>query len=284
MLKRLIDTHVHIWDFKRANYDWLKNDTSILNRTYGIAEYDIARKEIGIKEAVLVQAANNFEDTNFMLETAAANDWVRGVVGWLPLMEPEKTLKALQDRYAANKYFKGVRHLIHDEPTVKWLLQDEVIESLKILAAHDLPFDVVGVLPGHIKTALEVSNKVPGLKMVFDHFNQPPISSKQRFGEWGDLMKEAAKNQSFYVKISGLGNACKNNNNWTANDIKPYIEFAFENFGADRCFCGGDWPVSLLAESFTNTWKAYIEVISNLLTEQEQEKVFYINAQKFYQL
>jgi L-fuconolactonase len=174
--------------------------------------------------------------------------------------------------------------LIHDEPTVKWLLQGEVIESLKILVAHDLPFDVVGTLPGHIKTALEVSNKVPGLKMVFDHLNQPPISSKQRFGEWGDLVKEVAKNQQFYAKISGLGNACKNNKNWTSNDIKPYIEFAFENFGTDRCFCGGDWPVSLLAESFTNTWKAYIEAISDLLTEQGQEKVFYTNAQKFYQL
>jgi L-fuconolactonase len=32
------------------------------------------------------------------------------------------------------------------------------------------------------------------------------------------------------------------------DDIKPYIAFALEQFGSDRCFCGGDWPVSLLQE------------------------------------
>ena len=81
MQRNLIDTHVHIWDFKKPSYDWLKNDTSVLNRNYLAAEYDVARKDAGITEAVLVQAANNFEDTDQMLDAAAANDWITGVVG-----------------------------------------------------------------------------------------------------------------------------------------------------------------------------------------------------------
>ncbi len=284
MVRKLIDTHVHIWNLERAKYDWLKNDKSILNRTYPIEEYDNARKVVGITKAVLVQAANNFEDTDYMLGIAANTNWVSGVVGWLPLMDPEQTLVALQDKYIGNKYFKGVRHLIHDEPDVKWLLQYNVIESLKILAANNLPFDVVGVLPQHIETAMKVANKVPSLKMVFDHINQPPVNSKEKYGVWGKLLKEAADNQNFFIKISGLGNTCNISDNWTASDIKPYIEFSFEKFGTDRCFCGGNWPVSLLAGSFTKTWKAYFEVIENLLNEAAQEKVFYTNAQKFYQL
>ena len=92
MHKRIIDTHVHIWDFTRASYDWLKNDQSILNRSYSIAEFDTVRQQVGLTEVVLVQAANNFEDTDHMLEVAANNDWVTGVVGWLPLTDPAQSI------------------------------------------------------------------------------------------------------------------------------------------------------------------------------------------------
>lgn len=283
MQTKIIDSHVHIWDFNRARYDWLKNDTSILNRNYLVEEYNAARKEAGVSEAVLVQAANNFEDTDHMLEAAVSNEWISGVVGWLPLMDPVQTLNVLQNKYINNKYFKGVRHLIHDEPDARWLLQSTVMESLKTVAEHNLCYDVVGVLPEHIETAMEVADKLPDLKMVFDHINQPPISTKEKFGVWGQLMKEAAGNSNLYCKISGLGNTSKNIN-WTAANIKPYIEFVLENFGVERCFCGGDWPVSLLAGDLKNTWQVYIEAITSLLTEADQEKVFYSNAQKFYKL
>jgi L-fuconolactonase len=51
------------------------------------------------------------------------------------------------------------------------------------------------------------------LQIVLDHLNQPPVSTKQQFGEWGDLVKEAASHQNIFAKISGLGNAA-NNINW----------------------------------------------------------------------
>lgn len=205
MLQGIADTHIHIWDFKKAEYAWLEGNTSILNRTYAIEEIEKERAEAGITAGILVQAANNFEDTNWMLQTASKYEWIKAVVGWLPLMDPEATLKALQNQYGREEYFKGVRHLIHDEPDTEWLLQTEVLESLGILAKNNIPFDVVGILPAHIETALKVAERVPGLKMVFDHLNQPPVASEERFGQWGELMKEAAKYPGFYMKISGMG-------------------------------------------------------------------------------
>jgi len=163
-------------------------------------------------------------------------------------------------------------------------LQPEVIESLKILAEKNIPYDVVGVLTEHIETALAVAAKVPNLKMVFDHLNQPPIQSKEQFGIWGTLMKEAAQHKNFYVKISGLGITSGNGENWTANDIKPYIAYVIEQFGVDRCFCGGDWPVSLLAGSYTKTWTNYTTVINELVNTEAQQKIFTTNAKQFYKL
>ena len=279
----IIDTHIHIWDFEKAEYLWLKGNTSILNRTYQLQELERERVAAGITGGVLVQAANNLEDTNHMLQVATQSPWISGVVGWLPLMNPVETERLLTEEYGVREYFKGVRHMIHDEADPKWLLQSEVLESLDILAKHKLAYDVVGILPEHISTALKVAELVPNLNIVFDHLNQPPIPSNEKFGKWGALMKEAATRKNIYAKISGLG-TCSKMMDWNAHHIQPYVEFVFENFGIDRCFCGGDWPVSLLAGSYIKTWEIYRDVIGRLLPEDQQKKVYSENAAEFYQL
>jgi L-fuconolactonase len=280
----IIDTHVHVWDLNRAEYPWLQGDNSILNQTWGIEQLETERREAGITTGVLVQASGNFKDTELMLETAHKTEWISGAVCWLPLMDVESTQIMLKEKLLDEKYFNGVRHQIHDEKDPKWLLQPAVIESLKILSSYSLPYDVLAVLTDHIEAALKVAEKVPGLRMVFDHLSQPPIAAKEKFGRWGELMKEASQNKNFYAKISGLGTASGGFQNRKAEDIKPYIEFALSHFGVDRCFCVGDWPVSLLANSYTSTWQTYKEILQELLTESEQEKVFFTNAKKFYNL
>ncbi len=284
MPHKIIDTHVHVWNLNHAEYPWLKNDTSILNRSYHIAEIEADRLRTNVTEGILVQASGNFEDTDWMLRVADKTDWIKAVVGWLPLMNPEATEAALAQKYSHNPYFKGVRHQIHDEPNSKWLLQPQVLESLQILADNNLPFDIVGILPEHIEAALKVAEEIPNLKMVFNHLNQPPIASNERFGRWGELMKVASNHPNFYTKISGLGTASGNFAERKNDDIKPYIAFALEHYGNARCFCGGDWPVSLLADSYGNTWQSYETILSELLDEEEAGKVLYHNAQAFYKL
>jgi L-fuconolactonase len=283
-MQRIIDTHIHIWDFNRADYPWLKGDTSVLNRTYTIDEITEERKKAGITDGVMVQASCNLDDTELMLEIASENDWIHGVVCWLPLMNTKETARLLEEDFLSNRYFVGIRHLIHDEPDTKWLLQPGVIESLKLLAKNNKPYDVVGVKPEHIETVLKVSDLVPELKMVFDHLNAPPIPSNEKYGRWGELMKVAAQNKNLYAKISGLGTAGGNFEGRTAEDIKPYAAFAIEHFGVNRCFCGGDWPVSLLANSYSRTWNDTKTILSSLLNLVEQEKVYFHTANEFYNL
>ena len=284
MRRKVIDTHIHIWDLEKARYEWLDGNTSILNRSYDILEFNTVRKEAGITHGLLVQAANHLEDTDAMLAICASEDWLLGTVGWLPLLDPGATALVLEEKYLKNPYFKGCRHLIHDETDARWLLQEPVLESLEILAKSGLPYDLVGVLPEHIKTILEVANKVPDLRIIFDHLNQPPIATGERFGHWGELMREAATHPQFYAKISGLGTASGNFTGWTKEDLTPYIAFALEIFGEDRCLCGGDWPVSLLAGSYQQVWEAYFYNLDTLLDAAGQQKVLFDNAVEFYGL
>lgn len=283
-MQRIVDTHIHVWDLSRADYPWLKGDISILNRTYTLNEIEEDRKIAAVTQGVMVQASCNLDDTNLMLEVAEHNDWIQGVVCWLPLVNTSKTAKLLGDFFLPHKYFKGVRHLVHDEEDPRWLLQPSVIESLKLLAKNNIPYDVVGVLPAHIETVLQVASKVPGLRMIFDHLNAPPISSGERFGKWGVLMKEAAKNKNLFAKISGLGTTGGNFVGRTAEDIKPYVAFALEHFGTERCLCGGDWPVSALANAYADTWMITKNIVNDLVNETEQEAIYWSNADKFYNL
>lgn len=280
MAQKIIDTHIHIWQLDQSSYQWLQGNTSILNRNYDLQELEPERKAAGITNGILVQADITREDTEWMLKAAANTDWIDGVVCWLPLKNPEATAKFVEER---SPYFKGVRHLIHDEADPRWLLQDTVLESLSLLAKHNIPYDVVGVLPEHIETVLQVARKVPGLRMIFDHLNQPPVAAKEKFGKWGTLMQEAALNPNFYAKISGLGTTA-GKDSWNAGDLQPYIEFILKHFGEDRCCCGGDWPVSLLAGSYTYTWSQYKEVFNRSLNEEGREKLYHINAERFYNL
>jgi len=285
MTNHIIDTHIHVWNLQRAEYEWLKGDTSILNQTYFIEQLTPLIKNAGITEGILVQAANNFEDTDVMMEIAAKNGWIKGVVGWLPLISPEATEKALAEKWPDNKtYLRGCRHLIHNELDNSWLLQNDVLKSLNILAKHDLTYDIVGINIDHLKAAITVAEKSPDLKMVFDHLNQPPIASKEKFGEWGKLMKIASQHENLYAKISGLGTTAGNGENWTKEDLKPYLMHVLELFGTERCFCGGDWPVALLAGSYEKIWMAYRQIFSEELTAVEQEQVLYKNAVTFYNL
>ena len=194
-MQNTIDTHIHVWNLEQVDYPWLKGNTSILNRTYGLEELETGRRAAGITGGILVQAANSLEETAWMIRTAQEHPWITGVIGWLPLLDPDATARIIETDYRPGTLLKGVRHLIHDEADPRWLLQDTVLESLGLLASHDIPYDLVGVLPAHIETALKVAARWPKLRMIFDHLNQPPISKQDK--RWEELMREAAQHDHF---------------------------------------------------------------------------------------
>lgn len=281
---KIIDTHIHLWDLENGNYPWLKGDESILNRSYFIEELEEQRKDTKVHYGVLVQAANNSQDTDYMLRIAKEHPWIKGVVGWLPLVDPKKCKKLLQENYLSNPYFKGVRHLIHNESDAKWLLQPNILESLNIISSYGLPFDVVGTLPAHLQTAIKVAEEIPNLNLVLDHLNQPPIAEKLTFGLWGEHMTKASNYPNIHLKLSGLGTTTNSGYYWDASDIFDYLEFSIDAFGYQRCFLGGDWPVSLLAGSYSYTWKQYQDALVSLLNKDKLKAVYFDNAVLFYNL
>jgi L-fuconolactonase len=278
MLK--IDAHQHFWNLAKVEYPWLVPSFGPIYRTIEAPELAPLLQAAGIDKTVLVQSMNSYADTDYMLETAALHPWVAGVVGWVPLQAPDEAA-AMLAVYTKNPLFRGVRHLIHEEPDPDWVVQDSVIEGLKALASFGMTFDVVAVFPDHLKHVATLAEKVPNLKMVIDHLAKPPIQAGQ-WEPWASQLAEAAQYPNVYAKVSGL-NTAADWHTWSAADIKPYIDFALETFGANRLMFGSDWPVANLAGGYQQVWTETNHAIA-AYSAAEQAAILGGTAAAFYGL
>jgi L-fuconolactonase len=106
-----------------------------------------------------------------------------------------------------------------------------------MLAAHDLPFDYVGIFARHLEHVPILAERLPALRIVIDHLGKPPIVSGG-FEPWASLLAAAAETPNVFAKLSGLdaGQADR----WFAADLSRYVDHALTVFGPERLMYGSD--------------------------------------------
>jgi L-fuconolactonase len=277
----VIDAHQHVWNLDRASYGWLGPDLPVINRTIEFDELRPQLRDAGVAATVLVQSADNAEDTDYMFEVAAAHPEVVGVVGWLPLdraAEAAERLAVLRQ----NPLFVGVRSLIHDLPDPDWLLRPDVDEGLGLLEAAGVPFDLVAVLPRHLEIVPIVSARHPALRIVIDHLGKPPLGGPHP-EPWWTLIAAAAENPNVFAKVSGLYPDAGPAERDPADQLRPVVQRAIEVFGADRLMYGGDWPISVLAGGYATAHRNLSDVFAGL-SAGERDRLWCGTALEFYRL
>lgn len=266
---QMIDTHQHLWKPSERSYDWL-SAVPPLNADFGPEHVAADVAAAGITTTMLVQAADTYEDTFYMLSVVASVPVVRSVVAWAPLDRAPEAAAAIE-LYASSPAVCGVRVLNHTYADPRWLLQDSVDASLRLLAARGLALDVVSVVPEHLQMLAELATLHPELTIVLDHMAKPDIAGKG-WEPWASLIAEVAARPNVSVKLSGLNTASAPE--WTWEDWLPYVNHTVEHFGSSRVMLGSDWPVSILAGDFVGVWRAQREVIAHLTTEQQDDILF----------
>jgi L-fuconolactonase len=257
----IIDAHQHVWDLSRARYDWLGPELSPINRTITQDEVLPALRRVGVDGVVLVQAADNREDTDYLLEVAHAFRQVVAVVGFVPLEQPARVAEELP-ALKANPLVVGIRNLIHEQPDPDFLLRPDVNESLGLLAASGMTFDLVSALPRHLQHVPELSERHPELRMVIDHLSRPPIGASS-VQPWWQLIARAAANPQVFAKVSGLYPDA-DRTAWSTDAIRPFFDRALEVFGSKRLMYGGDWPISILAGGYDHVWQGLQPLFAGL--------------------
>jgi len=271
-----IDAHQHFWDPRRFEYSWMPPDPSVLRQSFLPPTLAAILERNRFDGSVLVQANTILAETRWLLDLAEANEFIRGVVGWVDLTDPR--LGAVLDEFQKRPKFKGVRHPVHDEADDRWLVRDDVTGGLAELERRGLPFDLL-LRPRHLRLIPRIAERVPELRMVIDHIAKPPIAA-QTMEPWARDIEAAAALPQVWCKLSGMITEA-DPAGWRAEDLRPYVAHVLRSFGPDRLMFGSDWPVCLPAGSWKEVLAAFTQAIGAQPIEV-REKLLGETAVKFY--
>lgn len=274
-----IDGHQHFWKADRGDYHWMTPAVPTLYRDYLPADLRPHLAKHGIDRTILVQAAQTVAETDFLLDLARDNDFIAGVVGWLDMESPEFATQF--ERYRRNPKFIGIRPMLQDLPDDAWITRPAVLQSLRIIADADFPFEFL-TFPRHLPYVAEALDKTGPMRAVIDHISKPEIKN-HTLEPWKQLLQQLAQHDTLFCKLSGMITEA-DHAHWTPEDLRPYIEHAVNCFGWDRVIFGSDWPVCLLAGSYDQVMNAVSDVLRPRMNDEAERKLFGLNAMNFYKL
>ena len=274
-----IDAHQHFWRLDRGDYFWMDDSVAPIQRDLGPGDLLPLRTEAGIDGTVVVQAAPTVAESEYLLSLADEDQAILGVVGWVDLSQANA--RSDLQHLAAHSRFKGVRPMLQDIEDTSWILRDEVISNLEIVAATGLRLDAL-ITPRHLDAISDLADRIPELPIVIDHCAKPPIQNGQDAGEeWRAGIARLAQAPQIVCKLSGLANEF--GAGWNADKLRPVFDHVLDCFGAERLMWGSDWPVLDLAGTYQNWYHCALSLASTLSTE-EQDNLFGETATRFYGL
>lgn len=273
-----IDAHQHFWVYNPSEYGWIDESMIVLQRNFLPGDLKPEIDSAGFQGCIAVQARQSLEETHWLLKLASEWPFILGVVGWVDLRSLH--LRSDLQMLVKNPKLVGVRHIVQSEPDDRFLLQPDVLRGISLLEEFDLAYDIL-IYEKHLSVAAEFVRRFPRQRFVLDHAAKPRIKDKM-LHPWAEGIRELAMFPNVFCKLSGLVTEA-DWHEWQVEEITPYLDVAFERFGADRLMIGSDWPVCMVAASYSRSMAAVNQVLGRCGTET-REKVLGANAQRFYKL
>ena len=278
---KIIDAHHHLWDLSRFNYGW-QREFPVLDRTFSLRDYQETTADLGVVKSVHVQADVDEEfglqETRWILSLAETDAPIEGVVAWGPVASPD--FDTFLEGLGNHPKLKGIRRLIQAEDDPRFCLRPEFIAGVRQLEAYDLSFDLC-IYHSQLTAVIELVRQVPEVSFVLDHAGKPGIK-EGLFEPWKTQLGELAGLDNVCCKLSGIVTEA-DVDNWTAAEIRPYMDHVLEVFGFARVMYGSDWPVCLRGIEY----KGWLELVQEGVgdaTEAERQSLFYGTAERFYRL
>jgi L-fuconolactonase len=273
-----IDSHQHFWRYNKEEYVWMSENQDSLRRDFLPEDLAPLLSSIDFDGAVAVQARQSVGETEWLLELSKQYSIIKGVVGWVDLCSPDIRLQL--EKYASHSMLKGVRHLVHDEPSDTFMLRSDFQRGITALEDFGLTYDLL-IFPKHLPYAIELVNKFPNQRFVLDHIGKPDIKNN-RFHTWKEDINRLAKFENVFCKLSGMVTETKWRC-WEEQDFSPYMNILTDAFGLDRLMIGSDWPVCTISGNYKSVMEIVINYIKKL-TIDEQEKILGGNCMRFYNI
>ena len=273
-----IDSHHHLWLYSPQEYGWIDENMKVIRRDFLPEHIHQEIQAAGIDGVVTVQAHQSIAETEWLLKLAAGNDLMRGVVGWVPLIDGN--VRNSLGPLAANHKLKAIRHVIQSEPDPDYILREDFNRGIRALPEFGLVYDIL-IFERHLPQTIHFVDRHPNQIFVLDHIGKPRIGDHV-VSPWAENMRELARRPNVYCKLSGMVTEA-DYQRWTETDLQPYFDSALEAFGPQRLMFGSDWPVCLLAAGY-DAVRATLEPVLDRLDATERAGVLGTTAARWYRL
>lgn len=277
---KTIDSHHHFWKYDAEEYAWISADMEALRRDFLPPDLEREIAAADVDAVVSVQARQTIAETEWLLELAAKNDFISGVVGWVPLVDPG--LREILDVTLAGKEkLKAVRHVLQGEKDDFYILRDDFNRGISLLHDFGLVYDIL-IYQRHLPQTIEFVDKHPDQVFVLDHIAKPVIESSMPPESWSKPIADLAKRENVFCKLSGIVTEVRLDA-WDEALLAPYYEHVLEAFGPSRLLFGTDWPVCLLRAAYREWTRAVRKFIASL-SGDEQARILGGTAARAYRL
>ncbi len=273
----MIDAHQHFWKYDPIRDSWITDEMKIIRRDFLPEHFAPILKENKIDGCVAVQADQSESETEFLLDLAKQNSFIKGVVGWVDLLSAK--INEQLDYFLQFKMLKGFRHILQAEPK-GFMMQKKFLFGLSQLEKHNFTYDIL-IYNHQLSEAIDLVARFPNQKFVVDHFAKPAIR-QNGFESWSKEIGRLASFENVCCKLSGFTTEA-DWHTWKPQHFTPYFDFALQHFSAKRLFYGSDWPVCLASSTYKNQLNVVEEYISKLSTS-EKKQIMGGNAIDFYNL
>lgn len=237
----VVDTHTHFYDPSRPEgVPWPSKSETTLYRTVLPADFKKVAEPHGVKGTVVIEASAWVEDNQWVLDLAARDPFLLGVVGHLDAGKPEFARNLA--RFHRDPLFLGIR-AGGAAITEAWN-GAAYVEDYRRLADAGLELDVL-VAAASLPDVARLSDRVPNLRIVINHLPgaTPPAAS---------VLKELAARSTIFVKVSAV---LRRIDGRVVEDLDLYrdsLDALWGSFGEDRLIYGSDWPVSARFASYAS--------------------------------
>ncbi|WP_200911866.1 amidohydrolase [Pedobacter sp. Hv1] len=273
----MIDSHQHFWQHHPVKDSWISDEMAVIKRDFLPVDLVPILKDNGINGCIAVQADQSEVETNFLLDLAKQNPFIKGVVGWVNLQNAN--INERLHYFSQFKQLKGWRHILQAEPD-GLMLKPEFLRGIKALTEFGYTYDIL-IHQHQLPEVIQLVDKCQNQAFVIDHCAKPAIKNNE-IADWKSHIQSIAQHPNVYCKLSGLLTEA-DWKHWDEKQIFNYLDVVFESFGTERLMFGSDWPVLLLAGSYSQ-WKGLIQRYVQQLSQQEQQQIFNDNAYTFYKL
>jgi len=273
-----IDAHQHFWNYDADKHAWIDDKMQVIKRDFLPEDLAPILKANNFSGCIAVQADQSEAETEFLLGLASNHDFIKGVVGWVDLRCTK--LKDRLDYYSQFEKLKGWRHVVQSEPDDDFMLRDDFLDGISLLADYNHTYDIL-IVPKQLSAALRLIQLFPRQKFIIDHIAKPDIKGKE-IEEWKSAMNQLGLMDNVWCKVSGMVTEA-DWSGWRQSDFTPYLEVVFSAFGADKVVFGSDWPVCQLGASYEQVVNIPTEFIETYYTKSDLG-FWGPNASEFYNL